>query len=129
MPGAGHGDVVEAAGSIWVFAFAGLPFAVKHEDVVEFEALGAVGGEQEQAILPLAAGLAPFVQPVAEPVQLDFRTLGFFGKSGNGFLEAARPANITAAIIRTGGAPLAEDVGFDQGTVGFGHAQQGLGFA
>ena len=47
LSGAGHGDVVEPARSVWVLVgIAAVPAAVQHGDVVELQPLSSVRGQQ-----------------------------------------------------------------------------------
>jgi len=87
FPGAGHGHVVKAACGIRILSVLALPLAVENKDVIEFEALGPVRAQEQQAGLPPSAGAAPFGQPVAEIGEGYFRVLCFFSKGGDGFLD------------------------------------------
>ena len=67
--GPGHGDVVEAALGVLVLSLAqSVPRSVQDNDVVEFQSLGAVGGEEEQPLLTAPGFLRPFGQPLYELV-------------------------------------------------------------
>ena len=64
LPGAGHGHVVEPAGSVRVLVgIVPVPAAVKHGDVVELQSLGAVRGQQQEPVLAPADVAAPGRQP------------------------------------------------------------------
>ena len=67
LPGARHGDVIETAWRVRVIAASRpVPAAVQHDDVIELQPLGAVGGQQEQSVLAPPDFPSPLGQPLDE---------------------------------------------------------------
>ena len=66
---AGHGHVVQPARRIRILAVANtIPTTIQHDHVVELQALGAMGGQQQQSALTATYIPRPFGQPLDEAV-------------------------------------------------------------
>ena len=80
LPGARHRHIIEPAWRILILVAPGpVPTAVQHCDMVEFQPLGAVAGQQQKPLLAPADVPAPFRQPFDEMADRRLRAAGFQG--------------------------------------------------
>ena len=92
LPGARHGDVIEAARRVRVLvASRPAPAAVQHDDVIELQPLGAVRGHQQQTALAATNLPSPLGQPLDETSSRSFFAAGFQGVLVYGFPQQFDP--------------------------------------